>query len=281
MRDKISVDFVMEQKMCSNCRKSDDKYYELKLQLRFTGFTNPEILIKRKNIMKYRFNFMKNYFDDKLNVYYFASEIQALKSASGEEEVKDNIDLDKEFVRIGKLIYKNRFSKIVEKYNLNVNYLLNLDLEEYLDFYENQNYNNLRIVMLKDRVRHLVDKNFGTLNNTEELDAGFEFYFRNNGDRNKISKLFGREFLVEEKLSKKIVGRDSLATKDIWRYTQLIRIIDCDVADKISIKGEEFFIKALNGTDLVLRKLSNGSKKVVSYKSISHYFALVEKCFNK
>ena len=35
MKDKISIKFLMEQKMCDNCKKSGEEYYELKTQLRF------------------------------------------------------------------------------------------------------------------------------------------------------------------------------------------------------------------------------------------------------
>ena len=79
MKDKINVEFVMEQRMCSACKKSGSEYYELKLQLRLFGFQNNELLIKRGNLVKYKFNEMKKYLGDSLLKYVFATEIQGIK----------------------------------------------------------------------------------------------------------------------------------------------------------------------------------------------------------
>ena len=172
MKDKIHIDFSMEQQMCNSCKKSSSEYYELKLQIRFTYFNNIDII---------------------------------------KEEVKDFV------------------------------------------------YNNL-----------------DGINKEEELPNGYDFYFKSLGYKNKISKLFNKKYFAEEIISKKIVGHNFLETKDIWRYTQLINIINLKVGDYITIKGEKYYIKALNKKDLVLRHFKTGAKKVVSYTISKEYIQKID-----
>jgi NMD protein affecting ribosome stability and mRNA decay len=177
MKDEIRVEFNMEQKMCSDCKKSSSEYYELKLQLRFNYFNNVD------NIKKEIFN-----------------------------------------------LIINKFNKI---------------------------------------------------NKFEEINNGFDFYFRDHGEMNKIAHLFNKRYFIEEKRSRKIIGHDFLKTKDIWRYTQLISIINLNIEDIISIKGENYYVKAFNKNDLVLRKLDTGAKKVVSYSIVKDYLKILDKKIKK
>ena len=172
MKDNIHIEFEMEQKMCTSCRKSSNEYYELKVQIRFI------------------------YFEDNENII---------------NEVKD-------------LFYKN----------------------------------------------------FDTFNKQEENENGLDFYFKYKGEKTKVSRLLNKRYLIEEKSSKTIVGRNFLESIDVWRHTLLVNIINLKVGDKILIKGEEFYIKAFNKKDLVLRAVKNGSKKVISYLLIKEYLQVLE-----
>lgn len=172
MKDKIHIEFEMEQQMCNTCKKISTEYYELKLQIRFTYFNN---------------------------------------------------------------------------------------IEE-----------------IKDKVINIINKHLDGINKEEELDNGFDIYFRTLGMKNKISKVFNRQFFVDENITKKIVGHNFLESKDIWRYTQLINIINLKTNDKVSIKGEDYYIKAFNKKDLVLRHLKTGAKKVVSYNISKDYISKLE-----
>ncbi|MCA9495423.1 MAG: hypothetical protein KC589_00635 [Nanoarchaeota archaeon] len=172
MKDSFRIEMELEQKMCSNCKKSSTEYFELKLQLRFK--------------------------------YY------------------KNIDL----------IKKEVFSRL--------------------------------------------EKNFDSINRLEELDNGFDIYFRSYGEMNKISRLFNKYYLCDEKRSKKLIGRDNLVSKDKYRYFQSIILINLVKGNKVIIKGEEFVLKAINGKDMVLIKEEDGSKKVISYTIVKNYFELIE-----
>lgn len=136
-------------------------------------------------------------------------------------------------------------------------------------------FNDLNII--KKETLKIIETNFKKINKFIELENGFDIFFPNKGDINKITRLFQRKYLCEEVKSKKIVGRDSLTMKDIWRHVLLINIINLSKGDKISIKGEDYYIKALNNNDLVLRGIIKGEKKVISYSIAKDYLKLLEK----
>ncbi len=133
------------------------------------------------------------------------------------------------------------------------------------------------ILDIKEKAYKLLTKENLSINKLEEVDNGFDIYFRSNSEMNKVTSLFS-DFLTIEKRSKKLMGRDQLASKDVYRYNQSITLLNIRVKDHISIKGEEYYIKAINkGGVLVLRGLEKGEKKVVSYSMVEDYFKLLEK----
>jgi NMD protein affecting ribosome stability and mRNA decay len=116
-----------------------------------------------------------------------------------------------------------------------------------------------------------IKKNINTINKIEELNNGFDIFIRNKKEINKIPSLFNKNYLIEEKRTKKIVGRNFLESKDIWRHVLLINIINLKRNDDVIIKGNEYIISSINKNDLVLKNKSNGNKKVISYKLIKDY----------
>jgi len=130
---------------------------------------------------------------------------------------------------------------------------------------------------IKTFIFNLIDKNFTTINKMHEVENGFDFFFRSKGESSKISTLFHRRYLIEEKRSKKIIGQNFLESKSIFRHNLLINIINLERGDKISIKGTVFSIKAINHNDLILINEINRSKKVISYRFAKDYLELVEK----
>ena len=122
-----------------------------------------------------------------------------------------------------------------------------------------------------------IEKEFSGINKVEELQNGYDFFFGSLGEMSKISRYFNKYHLVEVKHSKKIVGRDSLKFKDIWRHTLLVNVLNLQVGDKVRIKGVEYYIKAFNKKELVLREWETGAKEVVTYSKVREYFELLEK----
>ncbi|MDA3856131.1 MAG: NMD3-related protein [Candidatus Woesearchaeota archaeon] len=128
---------------------------------------------------------------------------------------------------------------------------------------------------VKEEALVLLNKTFDSINKVEELDGGYDIFFRSHSLINKVSSTFNNKYFIEEKRSKKIVGHNFLESKSVWRHTLLINIINLKTKDRIKIRGEIYWIKAFNKKELVLRNESDGSKYVVSYNMISDYFELL------
>jgi len=134
------------------------------------------------------------------------------------------------------------------------------------------------IPKLKAEVMDLLIKNFKTINKIDEIGNGYEVFFRDHGQMNKLAQVFKRRWLILDKRTSKIMGKDQLTSKDLFRHTQNITLVNLNIKDIVQIKGIEYWIKAINSGDaLVLRRCDNGAKKVMSYKMIENYFKLVEK----
>lgn len=134
------------------------------------------------------------------------------------------------------------------------------------------------LLSIKEKAFDIMEGHFNSINKIDEIENGFNIYFRSHSEMNKMLRLFNRKFLLEEKRSKKLIGNDTLKSKMVYRYFQNITLINIKKGDKISIKGENYFIKAINNNrDLVILHEITGAKKVVSYPIIKDYFRLLEK----
>jgi NMD protein affecting ribosome stability and mRNA decay len=134
------------------------------------------------------------------------------------------------------------------------------------------------ILLVKEECMKVLNE-FNSINKLEEVDNGFDVYFKDHGQMNKLLTLFGRRFKVlVEKRTNKIMGRDNLTSKDLFRHFQSLILINLNKGDLVQIKGEEYKIKAINkGGQLVVLKEENGAKKIVSYEMIQDYFQLLKK----
>lgn len=133
------------------------------------------------------------------------------------------------------------------------------------------------IMKMKELVHNRLVDTFNSINKLEEVDNGFDAYFRTSGDMNKVSSLFS-DFLTIEKRSKKLMGRDQLVSKDLYRYYQSLTLININRGDKVNIKGTEYIIKAINkGGVLVLINQINSNKEVLKYSIIEDYLKLIAK----
>ncbi len=168
--DEIRIEIEMDQKMCSDCKKSSSEYYELLLQIRFAFFNEYDII--------------------------------------------------------------------------------------------------------KEKVINILDNERKGINRFEEIDNGFDIYYRNHSHMNKIYDLFSKRFLVDEARSKKLIGRDNLVSKDKYRYFQRITIINLKRKDMIKVKGEHYIINNIQNNDLVLQNINTGEKRNFKYSIIKEYIVL-------
>lgn len=130
---------------------------------------------------------------------------------------------------------------------------------------------------IKVETHKLIYSRFNEINKFVESEWGFDVYFRSKDVLNKVSSAFQKKYLCDEVRTKKIVGRDSLTMKDIWRHVLLVNIVNLHRGDKVNVKGIEYYIKALNKNTLVLRECIRGDKKVLTYSVIKDYTHLIEK----
>lgn len=131
---------------------------------------------------------------------------------------------------------------------------------------------------IKKKIFNLFENNFEKINKIEEVSNGFDIYFRYSGEMNKVSKLLEKYYLIDEIRSKKLVGKNNLKSVDVFRYFQSITLINIEKNDKILLKGEEYYIKAINNnTELVLLDCVTGSKKMITYSIVKDYIKLLKK----
>ncbi len=110
------------------------------------------------------------------------------------------------------------------------------------------------------------------INKFEELKSGFDIYFKSHSMMNSIFSLFQKDYLCDEKRSKKLSGRDKLISKDIYRYTQSLTLINLKKNNIIRVKGIEYKIKSINNNKvLILLNAENGQKSQESYSIIKDY----------
>ena len=131
---------------------------------------------------------------------------------------------------------------------------------------------------IKKKIFSMFESKFESVNKIEEISNGFDIYFRYHGEMNKVSKMLENKFLIDEIRSKKLVGKNNLKSVDVFRYYQSITIVNIEKGDKILLKGEEFYIKAINNnTELVLLDCITSAKSRITYSIVKNYIKLLEK----
>ena len=140
-------------------------------------------------------------------------------------------------------------------------------------FFEEKEINKIKEISFS------IFEEFRTINKIEELENGFDVYFRDHGQMNKLLFLFNKKFKVlVEKRSNKLMGLDKMTSKNLYRHFQSIELINVDKGDLVEIKGNNYRIKAINkGGQLILLDDKTGAKKIFTYEIVKDYFKLVKK----
>jgi NMD protein affecting ribosome stability and mRNA decay len=120
-----------------------------------------------------------------------------------------------------------------------------------------------------DEMNHLAKY----INKVKTNKIGFNVYFSNISVVNAISKLYKKKYFVEVKKAKKIMGKNNLTTKDLYRHFLLVNIIGIKRGDTIHIKGVEYFVKNVRKTIIDLRDLK-GNKYQFTYSKICDYLVV-------
>ena len=118
------------------------------------------------------------------------------------------------------------------------------------------------LTFLKDKINN-IKKN--------KISGGINVYFSSFDVIKKISKKYSSKYFCEVKHSKKIMGKDNLKSKDLYRHYLLINIINLNKNDLVKIKGIDYKINSIDKKVLYLRELENGRKAKFSYNLIKDY----------
>ena len=114
--------------------------------------------------------------------------------------------------------------------------------------------------------------NFNKFLNKEEIvKNSLNLYYSNLSISKKIVKTFEEKYFCEIKHSKKIMGRNSLTSKDLYRHFVNINILNLKKGNELFIKNIKYKINSIDGKKLYLRNLENGNKKCFSYHLIKEY----------
>jgi NMD protein affecting ribosome stability and mRNA decay len=129
---------------------------------------------------------------------------------------------------------------------------------------------------IKEEVLELVKKEFPKINKFEELDNGFDLYFRYHRDSSKVYSYLAKRYFCIQELNKKVVGKDFLKGVDIYRYTQIIQIMDIRKGRKVFYAGNEYMIEEIHNKNLVMRNIEDGTKQNLPYQAMADYFKVLE-----
>ena len=109
------------------------------------------------------------------------------------------------------------------------------------------------------------------INKLEDVNEGFDIYLANINDIHKLKRIINDYFFVLYTHSKKIMGRNFLKSKDLYRHSLLVAVYNLKTGDNILVKGEEFTIKSIQNQFLTVINSKNNTKKTLHFDTIKDY----------
>ena len=193
------------------------------------------------------------------------------------------------YTNVNKLFYVVTFGKVIYKLEMEGMFRMEVLIEQRMcsscirsssEYYEMKLHLRFKffndVQSTKKKVLRLMQDKFDTINKVEEIDNGFDIYFRYHTRMSDILSLFKREYIVSERRSRKLVGYDKLTSKNVYKYFQSLTLVGITCGDEIELKGIEYVVKAVNKDGkLVLLSEDGNTKKVVSYSVVEDYFKVL------
>ena len=109
------------------------------------------------------------------------------------------------------------------------------------------------------------------INKIEDMEEGFDIYLANINDIHKLKRIIGDYFFVLFTYSKKIMGRNFLKSKDLYRHSLLVAVFNIKAGDEIRVKGEEFIIKSIQNQFITVINPISNNKKTLHFNTIKDY----------
>lgn len=166
-------------------------------------------------------------------------------------------------------IYSRRLSEREQTYLLNEN-------KYSQTIYSNKDikYNEISISdyeLAYYKMRYILRDVKLLINKLEDMSEGFDIYLANINDIHKLKRIISDHFFVLFTHSKKIMGRNFLKSKDLYRHSLLIAVYNLRAGDDILVKGEEFTIKSIQNQFLTVINPKTNTKKTLHFNTIKEY----------
>jgi len=174
--------------------------------------------------------------------------------------------------------------------NLNINLSFRLPLEqsmcesckrnseEYFQLKAQIRFSFYNLIELREVKKRIFNhfKNNKNLNKILEIEDKLDIYMRNHSEMEKISSYFRGNFVCSQKKSRKLMGRDNLRSKEIYRYFISIVLYNIKRGTQILFKGEKYIVLNVEKENLVLRDIKLGKKKKIIISKSINYIEIVK-----
>lgn len=121
------------------------------------------------------------------------------------------------------------------------------------------------------KLRYILRKCKLVINKLEETPEGFDMYLANINEIHKLKRIINNNFFASYKYSKKIMGRNKLESRDLFRHSLLIAIYNLNIGDIIQVKGEQYFIKSIQKNDIIAIHTIDRHKETFNFEIIKDY----------
>ncbi|MFT4243868.1 MAG: NMD3-related protein [Candidatus Woesearchaeota archaeon] len=109
------------------------------------------------------------------------------------------------------------------------------------------------------------------INKIEDNLDGFDIYLANINDIHKLKRVINEHFFCIFTHSKKIMGRNKLKGKDLYRHSLLAAIYNLKPKDIVQIKGIKYTIKSIQKQYITAINEENKEKQTFHFNIIKDY----------
>ena len=153
--------------------------------------------------------------------------------------------------------------------------------KHYQTVYSNKDikYNSISISdydLIYFKLQYILRNTSMLINKIESHQDGIDIYLANINDIHKLKRVISEHFFAVYTHSKKIMGRNHLKSKDLYRHSLLVAIYNLSTNDKIKVKGEEYTIKSIQKHQLICIHTKTLHKEVLHFNTIKDYLYKVD-----
>ncbi|MFP4402276.1 MAG: NMD3-related protein [Candidatus Nanoarchaeia archaeon] len=121
------------------------------------------------------------------------------------------------------------------------------------------------------KLKYILRKCTLLINKLDETPEGFDIYLANINEIHKLKRIINNNFFASYNHSKKIMGRNKLESRDLFRHSLLIAIYNLNIGDIIQIKGEVYSIKSIQKNEIIVIHTTTRHKETFNFEIIKDY----------